>query len=59
MRPVCTLRGIPPSPRSLAIIELAPKCDFIYGLQQVTGKILMSKNLESQIFMTKAQIGTM
>jgi hypothetical protein len=26
-------------------MELAAKCVFIYGLQQVTGKILMSKNL--------------
>jgi hypothetical protein len=39
-------------------MELASKCDLIYGLQQVTGKILMSKNLEVEILMTKAQNGT-
>ena len=39
-------------------MELAPKCDLIYGLQQVTGKILMSKNLEGEILITQAQNGT-
>jgi hypothetical protein len=39
-------------------MELAPKRDLIYVLQQVTGKILMSKNLEGEILMTKAQNGT-
>ena len=53
------LRGIPPLlHRYIGIMELAPKCDLIYGLQQVTGKILMSKNLEGEILMTNAQNGT-
>jgi hypothetical protein len=46
--PVCTpVQGtpLPPPPRYIGIMELAAKCVFIYGLQQVTGKILMSKNL--------------
>ena len=48
----------PPPPRYIGIMELARKCDLIYGLQQVTGKILMSKNLTGEIVMTKAQNGT-
>jgi hypothetical protein len=39
-------------------MELAPKCDLIHGLQQVTGKILMSKNLEGEILMTKTRNGS-
>jgi hypothetical protein len=30
-------------------MELAAKCVFIYGLQQLTGKILISKNLGNKI----------
>jgi hypothetical protein len=37
----------PPPPRSLGIIGLEPKPNLIYGAQSVTGKILMSKNLEA------------
>jgi hypothetical protein len=54
-----SLGRVSPSPRYIGIMELAPKCDLIYGLQQVTGKILMSKNLEGEIWTTKAQNGTM
>jgi hypothetical protein len=53
------VQSLPPSPRSIAIIELEPKLDLIYGLQQVAGKILMSKNLGREILSAKAQNGTM
>jgi hypothetical protein len=37
--------GYTPSPRSIGIIELAPKSNLIYGAQQLTGKILSRKEL--------------
>jgi len=35
----------PPPPRSIGIIDLAGKCDLIYGAQQLAGKILRAKDL--------------
>jgi hypothetical protein len=40
--------GYTPSPRSIGIIDLAAKRDLIYGLQQLTGKILGTKELALQ-----------
>ena len=40
--------GYPPSPRSLGIIGLGGKCIKILGAQQLTGKILLSKDLACQ-----------
>src|SRR6266853_2077861 len=51
--------GIPPSPRSIGIIGLERKCDLIYGARSLTGKILMSKNLQAKILLAEAQNGTM
>jgi len=48
-----------PSPRSIGIIGLERKCDLIYGAQSLTGKILMSKNLQAKILLAEAQNGTM
>jgi hypothetical protein len=39
------LEVYPPSPRSIGINDLPPKRDLIYGLQQLTGKILGTKEL--------------
>jgi|SRR5258708_24803673 len=50
--------GIPPSPRSIGIIGLERKCDLIYGAQSLTGKILMSKNLQAKILRAEDQNGT-
>ncbi len=36
---------LPPLGRSIRIMELAPNCDLIYALQQVTGKIFFLKEL--------------
>jgi hypothetical protein len=36
---------VSPSPRSIGIIDLAGKCDLIYGAQQLAGKILCTKDL--------------
>jgi hypothetical protein len=38
-------------------MELAPKRDLIYGLQQLTGKILISNNLQVRILAMNAQNG--
>jgi len=51
--------GIPPPPGLLRIFSLAAKRHLISGLQQVRGKILMSKNLDVENRMAKSQDGTM
>src|SRR5216684_8366708 len=55
-RPDCEFRNgnlsdwrvYPPPPRSIVIIELAPKRDLIYGLQQLTGKIFKTKEIRAE-----------
>ena len=42
--------SVPPPPSlSIAIMELAEKCELIYGLQLLRGKILSHKDLEQKI----------
>src|SRR5260370_29449160 len=55
-RPDCEFRNgslsdwrvYPPPPRSIGIIELAPKRDLIYWLQQLTGKIFKTKEIRAE-----------
>jgi hypothetical protein len=52
------LGWVPPPPRYIGIIDLARKRDLIYGLQQLTGKILISNNLQVRFLAMNAQNGT-
>ena len=53
------MSGYPPSPWSIGIIVLEGNFEMIYGAQSLGAKILMSKNLQLEILMTKTQNGTM
>jgi hypothetical protein len=47
--------GVPLSPRSIALIELAGNRQEIYGAQSLTGKNLDVKELKSVIFRTDSK----
>jgi hypothetical protein len=48
----------PPTPRSIAIIELAGNREIIYGAQSLTGKILISKSLRAKSWGQIPKMGT-